>query len=112
MNATKVKNNNEQQKKPKSSRDIVGTFLHEIGRFQVLNAEQEIQYGKKIQQMLMLLEEKEKLKAQLDREPTIDEWAKKTQLSQEVLSKRLQQGQIAKRKMIVRGASRASSRVI
>ena len=100
MNATKVKSNNEQQKKPNSSRDIVGTFLREIGRFPILNAEQEIQYGKKIQQMLVLLETKEKLKAQLDREPTIGEWANKMQLSQEMLSKQLQQGQIAKRKMM------------
>ncbi len=100
MNATKVKSNNEQQKNSKSSRDIVGTFLREIGRFPILNAEQEIQYGKKIQQMLVLLETKEKLKVQLDREPTIDEWANKTQISKEVLSKQLQQGRIAKRKMI------------
>lgn len=99
MNSTKVKSNNEQQRKNKS-RDIVGTFLREIGRFPILNAEQEIQYGKKIQQMLVLFEIKEKLKAQLDREPTIGEWAKKTQLSQELLSKQLQQGRIAKRKMI------------
>ncbi len=100
MNITKIESNNEQQRKNKSSGDIVGTFLHEIGRFPILNAEQEIQYGKKIQNMLALLEAKEKLKARLDREPTIDEWAKKMQLTREVLSEQLQQGRIAKRKMI------------
>ena len=100
MNTTKIKSNNEQQKNYKSSRDIVGTFLREIGRFPILTAEQEVQYGRKIQQMLTLLEIKEKLKALLDREPTIDEWASKTQISKEVLSKQLQQGRIAKRKMI------------
>ncbi len=99
MNAAKIQNNNEQQKKTKSSRDIVGTFLREIGRFPILTAEQEVQYGRKIQQMLTLLETKEKLKAQLDREPTIDEWASKTQISKELLSKQLQQGRIAKRKI-------------
>ena len=59
MTITKIQSNNEQQRKHKSSRDIVGTFLSEIGRFPILTAEQEIQYGKQIQQMLMLLEEKE-----------------------------------------------------
>ena len=100
MTITKIQSNNEQQRKHKSSRDIIGIFLSEIGRFPILTAEQEIQYGKKIQQMLMLLEEKEKLKAQLDCEPTIDQWASFMQLSREVLSKQLQQGRIAKRKMI------------
>ncbi len=99
MSITKIQSSNEQQRKNKS-RDIVGTFLREIGRFPILNAEQEVQYGRKIQQMLTLLETKEKLKVQLDREPTIDEWASKTQISKELLSKQLQQGRIAKRKMI------------
>ena len=112
MTITNIQSNDEQQRKNKSSRDIVGTFLREIGRFPILTAEQEIHYGKQIQQMLMLLESKEKLKAQFDREPTIGEWASFMQLSREVLSKQLQQGRIAKQKMIVRGASRASSRVI
>ena len=100
MTITKIQSNNEQQRKHKSSRDIIGTFLSEIGRFPILTAEQEIQYGKKIQQMITLLESKEKLKAQFDREPTIDEWASFMQLSREVLSKQLQQGRIAKRKMV------------
>ncbi len=100
MSITKIKSNNEQQEKYKYSRDIVATFLREIGRFPILTAEQEVQYGRKIQQMLTLLETKEKLKAQLDREPTIGEWANKVQLTRELLSKQLQQGRIAKRKMI------------
>ncbi len=100
MTITKIQSNNEQQRKNKSSRDIVGTFLREIGRFPILTAEQEIQHGKKIQQMITLFESKENLKAQLDREPTIDEWASFMQLSQESLSKQLQQGRLAKRKMV------------
>ena len=100
MTITNIQSNDEQQRKNKSSRDIVGTFLREIGRFPILTAEQEIHYGKQIQQMLMLLESKEKLKTQFDREPTIDELASFMQLSREVLSKQLQQGRIAKRKMI------------
>ena len=100
MNTANIQSDNGPQKKRKSSLDIVGNFLLEIGRMPLLTAEQEIHYGKQIQQMLMLLEEKEKLEVELNCEPTTEQWANKVELSQELLSKQLQQGRIAKRKMI------------
>jgi len=80
--------------------DMVRTYLHEIGRVPLLTHEQEIVYGKQVQQMMSLLETKEKLTRQLDREPTNAEWAAKAKLSEDELNKSMRLGQRAKQKMI------------
>lgn len=80
--------------------DMVRTYLHEIGRVPLLTHEQEIVLGKQVQQMMALLEAKEKLVKKLRREPTQEEWAAQVKLSEEELTKTLRQGQRAKQKMI------------
>jgi len=80
--------------------DMVRTYLHEIGRVNLLTHEQEIIYGKQVQQMMALYDAKEALAQKLDREPTQREWAEKVQLSEAELTKVLDQGQRAKQKMI------------
>ena len=40
--------------------DTVRTYLHEIGRVPLLTREEEIVYGKQVQQMMQFLELKEK----------------------------------------------------
>jgi len=80
--------------------DMVRTYLHEIGRVDLLTHEQEIIYGKQVQQMMALYDAKEALAQKLDREPTQREWAEKVQLSEAELTKVLDQGQRAKQKMI------------
>jgi RNA polymerase nonessential primary-like sigma factor len=97
MPTAKVKSENKQ---PLFSADMVRTYLHEIGRVPLLTHEQEIVYGKQVQKMMSVLEQKEQLGEELGREPSQAEWAARVEMSQAELKKTLQQGQRAKRKMI------------
>lgn len=87
-------------KSPTISADMVRTYLREIGRVPLLSHEQEILYGKQVQQMMFLLDEKEKLQEELPHEPTRAEWAKHVNLSESELEKLFYQGRRAKEKMI------------
>ncbi|MBE9180501.1 RNA polymerase sigma factor, RpoD/SigA family [Oculatella sp. LEGE 06141] len=89
-----------QATKPLFTADMVRTYLHEIGRVPLLTHEQEIVYGKQVQQMMNAIEAKEKLANKLDREPTDAEWAEQIKLSEDKLKEALRQGQRAKQKMI------------
>jgi len=82
------------------STDLVRTYLQEIGRVPLLTHEQEIYYGKQVQQMMALLTLKADLTTGLDREPTAPEWAEAASLSEGELERQLLQGQRAKRAMI------------
>ncbi len=86
--------------KPTFSADMVRTYLHEIGRVPLLTHEQEIVYGKQVQQMMPLLEAKDALAETLEREPTMQEWADHVDLEESALKKIINQGTRAKRKMI------------
>jgi RNA polymerase nonessential primary-like sigma factor len=94
---TQAKSDN---KKATFSADMVRTYLHEIGRVPLLTHEQEIVYGKQVQQMMNLLSLQEKLQKSLDRDPTPSEWAEAANLSEDELQKALRVGQRAKKKMI------------
>ncbi len=83
-----------------SSMDTVRTYLHEIGRVPLLTREEEIVYGKQVQQMMQLLESKEKLEEKINRAATGSEWAEYVRLSVETLQQAMKQGQRAKQKMI------------
>ncbi len=80
--------------------DMVRTYLHEIGRVPLLTHEEEIIFGKQVQQLMSLYQHREVLGATLDRDPTDAEWAEAVQLSAKQLNQQLVQGQRAKRKMI------------
>jgi RNA polymerase nonessential primary-like sigma factor len=86
--------------KPMFTADMVRTYLHEIGRVPLLTHEQEIVYGKQVQQMMALLDAKEALAQELDRDPTDTEWANRVSLSETELHQVVRQGQRAKQKMI------------
>lgn len=86
--------------KPMFTVDMVRTYLHEIGRVPLLTHEQEIVYGKQVQQMMSLLELRERLTKKWDREPTDAEWAAEATLSESELDKVLRHGKRAKQKMI------------
>ncbi|MGR3274128.1 RNA polymerase sigma factor, RpoD/SigA family [Acaryochloris sp. 'Moss Beach'] len=80
--------------------DMVRTYLHEIGRVPLLTHEQEIVFGKQVQAMMALLDLQKTLLDELGREPSLEEWAEKANLSPSQLELSLHQGQQAKQKMI------------
>ncbi|HLP90569.1 MAG TPA: RNA polymerase sigma factor, RpoD/SigA family [Nostocaceae cyanobacterium] len=84
----------------KFTADMVRTYLREIGRVPLLSREQEIVYGKQVQQMMMLLEAKEGLAQQLGHEPSLPEWATHVNKSETEMKQILAQGKRAKQKMI------------
>jgi RNA polymerase nonessential primary-like sigma factor len=83
-----------------SSTDTVRSYLQEIGRVPLLTHEQEIVYGKQVQEMMQLLAAKHKLVALLEREPTSLEWATDVQLTEGELSRIMHQGYRSKQRMI------------
>ena len=88
-------------KTAQTTTDLVRTYLREIGRVPLLTHEQEILYGKQVQRSTALKGVREDLAAQLDREPTLEEWVKATGLSDSAeLTKAIDAGETAKRKMV------------
>jgi RNA polymerase nonessential primary-like sigma factor len=85
---------------PKYTGDMVRTYLHEIGRVPLLTQEQEICYGKQVQQMMLLQEVKQSLEQTLNRLPTQMEWAQAATVTETELDRLLRLGHQAKQKMI------------
>lgn len=85
---------------PSTSTDLVRTYLKEIGKVPLLTHEQEIVYGKQVQQLAKLLAAREKLAEDLDRDPTLGEWANHVSLSETDLQRFICDGEQAKRKMV------------
>ncbi|MDZ7950193.1 MAG: RNA polymerase sigma factor, RpoD/SigA family [Nostoc sp. DedQUE12b] len=87
-------------KTAQTATDLVRTYLREIGRVPLLTHEEEIFYGKQVQRSCVLHESREALATQLDRQPTLEEWAKVTNLEPAELNEAIADGEIAKRKMV------------
>ena len=79
---------------------MVRTYLHEIGRVPLLTHEQEIVYGKQVQEMVALQELQANLEQELGREPKLAEWADKAKINEVALQGVLRKGKYAKQKMI------------
>ncbi|MEH2252740.1 RNA polymerase sigma factor, RpoD/SigA family [Nostoc sp.] len=84
----------------KFTADMVRTYLREIGRVPLLTREQEIVYGKQVQQMMTLIDAKEALAKKLQREPNMSEWADQVEQSETEVQQTVAQGKRAKQKMI------------
>ncbi|MDZ7956453.1 MAG: RNA polymerase sigma factor, RpoD/SigA family [Aulosira sp. DedQUE10] len=84
----------------KFTADMVRTYLREIGRVPLLTREQEIVFGKQVQQMMTLLDAKEALAKKLHREPSLPEWAQEVHQSETDVTQTVAQGKRAKQKMI------------
>jgi len=87
-------------KTAETSTDLVRTYLREIGRVPLLTHEQEILYGKQVQQLSVLNELRDSLTERLGREPSFSEWAETAGLSELDLQTGIDQGQNAKHKMV------------
>ena len=85
---------------PNSGTDTIRTYLLEIGRIPLLTKEQEVIYGKQVQQMMALYVSKAVLAEKLGHEPSSEEWAKQADINLSDLEAALAKGQRAKRKMI------------
>ncbi|MEH2427465.1 MAG: RNA polymerase sigma factor, RpoD/SigA family [Nostoc sp.] len=87
-------------KASKFTTDTVRAYLQEIGRIPLLTQEQEVFFAQQVQQMMKILAESEKLTVELNRTPTLSEWADQMQLSEQELLQKLNQGKKAKQKMM------------
>eukprot|EP00894_Picocystis_sp_ML_P003778 jgi/Pico_ML_1/54295/g4665.t2 len=80
--------------------DLVRIYLKDIGQYDLLNSEQEVQLAKEIQDLLMLERVRDDLHIDLERAPTTKEWADATGLPMAVFMKRMERGRCAKNHMI------------
>jgi RNA polymerase nonessential primary-like sigma factor len=84
----------------KFTADMVRTYLREIGRVPLLTRDQEIIFGKQVQQMMKLVEAKEALEKKQQREISLEEWASHVNLPSSEVTQLVHQGKRAKQKMI------------
>ncbi len=82
------------------STDMVSVYLREIGRYPMLKPDEEIILGKQVQQMMSILEAKEKLEQKTSIILNHQDWAKAVKLSEKELTQVLRQGKKAKNQMI------------
>ena len=82
------------------STDIIAIYLKEIGKIPLLEDSEEIIYGKQVQRMMSVLEEKEKLEQETGKVVSQRDWAKAVRLEEKELEQVLEQGKQAKTKMI------------
>ena len=81
-------------------KDLVRTYLREIGRVPLLTHEEEILFGKQVHRATALQSVKESLVSELKRQPTLDEWAERAKLAPLELEEIIEKGEAAKRKMV------------
>ncbi|ULP73548.1 RNA polymerase sigma factor SigA2 [Nodularia sphaerocarpa UHCC 0038] len=79
---------------------MVRIYLQEIGRYPMLTADQEIAYGRQVQQMMEIEQRKDELTQQLHREPTMVELAVDVDKSETEIAQIQKVGQRAKQKMV------------
>jgi RNA polymerase nonessential primary-like sigma factor len=84
----------------KFTADMVRTYLREIGRVPLLTREEEIIFGKQVQQMMTLVEAKDSLGKELGHEPSLAEWAAHVNQTETQIKHSVTQGKRAKQKMI------------
>jgi RNA polymerase nonessential primary-like sigma factor len=82
------------------SSDTVRVYLQEIAQFPLLTADQEIAYGRLVQQMTAIEEHKQKLAQQLGRQPTRSELANFVNKTEAEVTQILEQGKLAKQNMM------------
>ncbi len=93
-------NTQQESNNTKFTADMVRTYLREIGRVPLLTREQEIIFGKQVQQMMTLLDAKAELAKKLQRDPTPEEWANHVQKPAKEVQETVHHGKRAKQKMI------------
>ena len=80
--------------------DAVTTFLHQIARYPLLNAQQEVELARQIQQRVAITDHRQHLQSHLEQPLTPTELALALALTEQQLEQILIQGQIAQQQMI------------
>jgi RNA polymerase nonessential primary-like sigma factor len=80
--------------------DSVRMYLQEIGRVPLLTHEQEVIYGKQVQRLAQLNDAREALMIGLGRQPSQFQWAARVNMTEGELDRALQEGELAKRRMV------------
>ncbi|RUT04385.1 RNA polymerase sigma factor [Dulcicalothrix desertica PCC 7102] len=88
-------------KSSQSKTDLVQVYLKEIGKIPLLTYEQEVLLAQQVQQMMFILAAEEQLAIELERTPTLEEWANKINVDKKILLQQLKLGKKAKQKMIL-----------
>ncbi len=81
-------------------KDSIDAYLKEIGRVPLLNADEEIIFGKQVQRYMSCLEKKKELEQESGIILDHQDWAKALSISEEELKQILRRGKQAKNKMI------------
>ena len=87
-------------KTAQTSTDPVRAYLREIGRVPLLTHEQEVVYGKQVQRVTALYELRDAFAERLGRNPDFAEWAADANMSEVELQQAIDEGELAKRKMV------------
>ncbi|MBW4434905.1 MAG: RpoD/SigA family RNA polymerase sigma factor [Pelatocladus maniniholoensis HA4357-MV3] len=82
------------------STDMVRVYLQEIAQFPLLTAEQEIAYATQVQLLIAIEQHELTLAQQLHRQPTPSELANFVNKSETEITQILEQGKLAKQKMV------------
>ncbi|MBN8560205.1 MAG: RNA polymerase sigma factor, RpoD/SigA family [Leptolyngbya sp. UWPOB_LEPTO1] len=80
--------------------DLVHLYLQDIGRFPLLKADQELHYGQQVQLLVQLQQIRASLVVQLQREPTIAQWATAAKQTETELTEAIAVGSQAKQKLL------------
>ncbi|MBD2536221.1 RNA polymerase sigma factor, RpoD/SigA family [Nostoc flagelliforme FACHB-838] len=82
------------------SSDMVRIYLQEISQYPLLKPEEEIAYGRKVQEMIAIEQSKNELTQQLDCEATLTQLANAVEKTEAQVRAALHLGQKAKQKMV------------
>lgn len=86
--------------KLQSNLNSLALYMREVSRFSRLSREEEIELAEQVRLAQFLRSKKEALTVELQRQPTLDEWASSVNLSAAALEVKLRQGDLAKHKMV------------
>ncbi|MEO0801920.1 MAG: RNA polymerase sigma factor SigC [Cyanobacteria bacterium J06642_2] len=89
-----------QGKTARRSTDLVRLYLQEIGRVPLLGRDEEVSLAQKVQRYMELVEQRQAMAEELDREPTLEEWAERVQIEANELRKLERSGKRSKEHMI------------
>lgn len=84
----------------RASKDSVQAYLKEIGKISMLTREEEITFGKQVQQGMQLQGVKEHLVQRLGRQPSWEEWAERAELSVAALKCQINRAERARGRMV------------